>query len=121
MATNRRNLITETLGLVFAGARSDVIALRHTTMEPREHIFGGDRSENQCACNFSRTSASISSSDCAIRGVNTVARASSGHDIATQYLVLATMMFNALVAADSAPRRAAVQAVVAPVASKHGL
>ena len=47
MATNRRNLITETLGLVFAGARSDVIALRHTTMEPCEHTFGGGRSENR--------------------------------------------------------------------------
>ena len=47
MATNRRNLITETLGLVFAGARSDVTALRHTTPEPCEHIFGSGRSENR--------------------------------------------------------------------------
>ena len=48
--------------------------------------FGGDRGENQCACNFSRTSANISSSDCAVRGVSMHARASSGPDIATQYL-----------------------------------
>lgn len=47
MITNRRNLITETLGLVFARARSDVIALRHTTTEPCEHTFGGGRSENR--------------------------------------------------------------------------
>ena len=47
MVTNRRNLITETLGLVFAGARSDVIALRHTTTEPCEHTFGAGRSENR--------------------------------------------------------------------------
>ena len=47
LSINRRNLVTETLGLVFACARSDVLALRYITTEPCEHTFGGGRSENR--------------------------------------------------------------------------
>ena len=45
------------------------------------------------------------------------ARASSGPDIAVQYLVLVTMVCNALVAIGSAPLFAVVPAVIVPAAA----
>ena len=42
--------------------------------------------------------------------------ASNGPDIAVRYLVLVTMVFNALAAVGSAPRCVVVQAVMVPVA-----
>lgn len=47
MTINRRNLITETIALVFAMARSDVSKPRYLTTECNEHIFGGWRGERR--------------------------------------------------------------------------
>ena len=47
MTSNRRNVITETIGLVFACACSDVANLRYTTTEPCEHTFGAARSDTR--------------------------------------------------------------------------
>ena len=47
MSTNRRNLLTETIALVFAMARNDVTKPRMLTTEPNEHTFGGWRSDKR--------------------------------------------------------------------------
>ena len=47
MTTNRRNVMTETIALVFAMARDDVSKPRYTTTESNEHLFGGWRGERR--------------------------------------------------------------------------
>ena len=53
MLTNRRNLVSETIALIFLAARDDVCALRLNTTEPNEHIFGGWRGHNPGKREFS--------------------------------------------------------------------
>ena len=43
MITNKRNIATESIALVFIMLRSDVLRPRHCTSEPLEHTYGSWR------------------------------------------------------------------------------
>ena len=43
MLTNKRNIVIETIAMMFLLPRSDVSVPRHLTSEPCEHTFGGYR------------------------------------------------------------------------------
>ena len=45
--TKKRNIVTETIGLIFLFARKDVMFPRYCTEEPCEHVFGGWRQEKR--------------------------------------------------------------------------
>ena len=45
MITNRRNIVTETIGNIFMLARNDIPNPRLITSEPNEYTFGGWRTE----------------------------------------------------------------------------
>lgn len=47
MLANKRNIVTETLSMVFLMARSDVQRPRYLTSEPAEHTFGGWRGKKR--------------------------------------------------------------------------
>lgn len=47
MSQNRKNLITETIGMIHCMARSDVTKPRYLTTEPNEHMFGGWREDKR--------------------------------------------------------------------------
>ena len=47
MTINKRNLMTESIALVFAMARVDVVKPRYLTTECNEHIFGGWRGQKR--------------------------------------------------------------------------